>query len=764
MILFNVKYWSFPLLFSTICAVFLMCLVAASAQAQTITAIEVSGNERMERQTILSYLGMRVGDDLTDTSIDDGLKQLFATGFFADVRIFEQGGTVTVEVLENPIVNQVAFEGNNRIDDAELSKELQLRPRTVFTRARVQSDIARIQEVYRRTGRFSAKVEPKLIQLDQNRVDVVFEVEEGDKTTIRRVNFVNNSYFSDNELKAAIQSKESRWYRFLSSDDTYDPDRLEFDKELLRRHYLSNGFVDFSVTSAVAELGLNQEDFFLTFTVFEGQRFRFGTTSFENRIPNLSVDGFEKLLNFKEGNWYNNNLVEDTIKDINSAIDEQQISFVNVSPRLDIDRNNNIVNIAFVLTEGRRVFVERIDVTGNVRTLDRVIRRQFEFSEGDPFSREKLSKSEQNIRELDYFQDVNVKATPGDMPDRTNIEVNVSEKSTGELTIGAGFSSLDGPLADFRVRERNFLGRGQELSFGTTISGRRSEFDVSFAEPYFLERDLRAGIDVFHVTTDFQDESSYDQRRTGFSPSLTYPLSRNLRHNVRYRLLQNEITNVNATASRFIRDQAGERVTSAFGHTLTYDTRNSRMKPTEGHIVFLSNEIAGAGGDAKFFSTEVGGTAFHQFSKGWVFSVDGKVGHIAAFSGDEVAINDRYFLGGSTTLRGFDESGVGPRDINTKDSLGGRQYWKSTVELAFPIGVPEEYDISGHVFSDVGSVWNTPVTGVEVRDESSPRVAVGFGLSWGSPLGPIRVDFAKPVVKKDYDDERVFSFSFGTRF
>lgn len=738
-------------------------VMASSAYAEVIRRIEVLGTQRIEPKTVLSYLTVRSGDEFSNEALDESLKALYETGLFADVNLRQDTRTLVVEVVENPIINEVAFEGNQRIEDEKLVAETRLKPRSVFTKAKVQADVTRIQEVYRRSGRFAAKVEPQLIVLDQNRVNLVFEIDEGPQTRIKRVTFVNNKAFTDSQLRNVVASAEEAWYRFLSSDDSYDPDRIEFDKELLRRYYNENGYADFNVTSAIAELSQDREGFFLTFTVDEGPRYKFGKVTIANRLEDLSIAGFEDELFMSEGDWYDSTDVDDTVESLTRAAEDQLFPFVRVVADKQFNREANTIDVNFVIQEGARVYVDRIEINGNVRTMDKVIRREFQLSEGDPFNRDRLRESETRIRDLNFFEDVVVETTPGDAPDQTNIIVNVEEKSTGELSIGAGFSTADGPLADFSIRERNFLGRGQEVGISTTLAGERSQIDLSFVEPYFLGRDLRFSSNVFHVTRDLQDESSYDQQKTGLGFGLGYPLSKHLRHSLNYRIINNKISDVDNTASFFIRAQEGERLTSAVSHTLTYDTRNSKLDPTEGFTVNLMNEVAGLGGDAKFFNTEIGGTYYKPIYETWILSLSGRGGYITPYGDDEVAVNDRFFLGDSS-FRGFESSGIGPRDVATDDALGGTQYYKGTVEMAFPIGMPEEYGIKGHAFSDFGSLWDVPSKGPTVRDDSTLRVSAGMGVSWKSPLGPIRLDFATPIKDEEYDLDQLVSFSFGTRF
>lgn len=739
-------------------------LHTSAAYAETVEKIRIEGAERIEPATVMTYLDIQPGDDLTQDRLNQSLKTLFGTGLFADIDFYMQNRDLVVQVVENPVINKIAFEGNKQLKNEDLLAEIRLRPRVVFTRTKVQTDVERLLELYRLSGLFSAKIEPKIIKLDQNRVNLVFEIYEGPKTRIRNISFLGNQQFSNAKLESVIRSREAAWYRFLSANDKYDPDRLAFDRELLRRFYMNSGYADFQITSAVAELSQDRKDFFLTFTLEEGERYRIGKISVENNVQELQADWVRSLINLKEGAWYNAEAVEDTVVELTTEIGNRQYAFVDVRPRVERRRADKQIDLVFVVNESAKAFVNNININGNVRTLDQVVRREMLLVEGDPFNRTRIQKSKQNIKDLDFFEEVEVRAVPTAVEDKVDIEIDVQEKSTGELMIGGGFSTADGPLADFRLRERNFLGKGQTLDFSTTLSSVRTEFEFGFTEPYFLNRDLQAGFNVFHITRDLQDVSSYDRKQTGGRMFTDYPLAKNLRQTLSYRLEKNEITNVQPTASLFIQLQQGKRVTSAIGQRLTYDTRNSTTDPTEGGIFRFDTELAGLGGDARYVSTRIGGNYYWPLTKQWIVSVLGEAGHIVAFGGQTVQINERFTLGG-TNLRGFERSGVGPRDFATSDALGGNTFYRGSAEVGFPLGLPEEFQIRGHLFSDFGSLWGIDGSGAGlVGEDAALRLSVGAGVSWKSPLGPIRVDVTAPILKEDFDITQVLSFSFGTSF
>jgi outer membrane protein insertion porin family len=735
---------------------------AATAQDSMIESVLVEGNERIEAETVRSYMAIGPGDAYDSDAVNDSLKRLFDTGLFADVAIRREGSALVVRVVENPIINRVAFEGNDAIGDDELGAEIQLQPRVVYTRPRVQSDLQRLTEIYRRSGRFAVSVEPKVIQLPQNRVDLVFEIDEGPVTEVEVINFVGNTRFSDSALRDEIQTVENAWYRFATSADTYDPDRLTFDRELLRRFYLSNGYVDFRVISAVAELMPDRSGFIVTFSLEEGERYRVSAIDIRSRLRDLAAEDLRPAVEMEEGDWYDADQVEDTLVALTEAVGSRGYAFVDVSPQVEPNREARSVDVIFDVDEGPRVYVERIEITGNARTLDEVIRREFRLAEGDAHSTALIRRSRQRIMNLGFFRQVDIEASEGSAPDRTILTVDVSEVPTGELSFGAGVSSAEGVLGDISIRERNLLGQGQELRLGLTVSESRQEIDLSFTEPYFMDRDVAAGFDVFRRTVDLQDESSYDRETIGFSVRAGYPLAERLRHTVAYSLKRDEVSDFAADTSRFIREQEGESTTSAISNRLTYDLRDSRIDPTEGFYVRFGQEVAGLGGDTQFLKHTLTYGHFFPIADGWVLSGVLRGGHIVGLD-DDVRIVDRFFLGGRT-LRGFEPSGVGPRDAETDDSLGGNLFYSVTGELGFPLGLADELNLRGAIFVDVGSLTEIDVSGDELLDEASPRLSAGVGLNFRSPIGPIRLDFSQALIKEDFDRTENFRFSFGTRF
>jgi len=728
----------------------------------TIESIRIEGTQRIENETVLSYFGIRTGDVFDPERIDTGLKKLFATGLFKDVAIRREGNTLVINVVENPIINRIAFEGNRRIKDEDLQAELQLRPRIVFTQTRVQSDVQRILELYRRSGRFAATVEPKIIPLEQNRVDLVFEINEGPLTGVKAIEFIGNKVFSDGDLKDVITTTESRWWRFLSTTDNYDPDRLAADQDLLRRFYLSEGYADFRVLSAVAELAPEGDGFVITITLEEGERYKFGEQNVETTLKNLDPEKLKKELTTKAGNWYDASEIDKTTSRLSDLVGELGYAFVDVRPKTVVDRQNNTIAITYEIREGPRVYVERIDIHGNLRTRDKVIRREFRVVEGDAFNTSKIRRSRQRLENLGFFSKVDLQTKPGSAADQVVIDVDVTEQSTGELSLGAGFSTTEGPFGDVSLRERNLLGNGQDLRLGFRLSARRSRLDLSFTDPYFLDRDIAAGFDLYTTTADYSSESSYEQDTIGGSLRGAFDVSENLRETVRYTLRRDNVHNVKDDASEVIQDEEGDSWRSYVSNEYFYDRLNNRNTPTEGYYARLQNDLAGFGGDTRFLRTSVGAGYYWPITGSWIGSLRSEIGYIFGL-GDDVTVVDRFFLGGDS-FRGFSTRGVGPRDSDTDDSLGGNLLYSGTAELSFPLGLPEELGLRGRVFSDFGAVTGLDNSSDNVDDSAAPRVSVGTGLTWRSPLGPIALDFAVPVLKESFDKVEQFRFSFGTRF
>ena len=753
---------------------------ARVAPGGTISAIKVEGNQRIEEGTIRSYMLVQPGDPFDPERIDRSLKTLFATGLFQDVSLRRDGDTLVVKVQENPIVNRIAFEGNRKLNDEQLRGELQLRARAVYTPQLAQADRQRILDLYARRGRFAATVTPKIIRLDQNRVDVVFEINEGDTTLVSRIAFVGNHAFSENRLREVINSREQAFYRILSSSDQYDPEKINFDKELLRRFYLKNGFADFEVRDATAELSPDRRAFFVTFTITEGERYTVGQVSIDSKLRNLKGEELTPLLQIAPGDTYDGDIVERTTQAIQDAVQNRGYAFVDVKPRIARDRAKKTVDLVFDVTEGPRVYVERIDISGNTRTKDKVIRREFRLAEGDAFNAATVRRSRQRLQDLGYFNSATVTPSPGSAADRAVLNTVVDEKATGELTLGGGFSTDAGALVNVGLRERNLVGTGVDASINGVLAQRRSQLDLSITDPYFLERNLVAGIDLFDVNNNNQDIAAYNESRLGGALRLGYEFNEHLRQAWTYSLVSRRIFDVQQGASIYIQNQAGTTLLSQIGQTLALDYRDSRTEPHEGFLIRLGTDFAGLGGTARYVRTKLDGTYYIPLERftgdaDWGIAISAGGGYLAQL-GREERIIDRFFLGGDN-LRGFQSGGAGPHAIGTpalggttNDSIGGRLIYTQSTELRFPLPISADLGLSGRAFVDVGSLSEVtrlgPINGVvpQVVASPTPRVGTGVGVSWKTPFGLINIDIAQAVVKRPYDQTQVFRFGFGTRF
>jgi outer membrane protein insertion porin family len=786
---------------------------AGAAKAQEATAapvvsrirqVIVQGNQRLEAGTVQSYLLLGPGDPFDPQLMDLSLKTLFATGLFADISIQEQNGALLVSVIENPIINRVIFEGNRALKEDKLRDEIGARPRAIFTRARVQNDVQRIIELYRQSGRFAATVTPKIAEQPQNRVDLIFEVTEGPVTDVRRINFVGNVIFTDAELRRVLATEESRWWKFLTSNDNYDPDRMEYDRELLRQYYGDKGYADFRVVSSVAELTPDRKNFYITFTVDEGIRYRFGEISVESELDALDTDVLLALLTIKKGKLYKNKSIEDAVDGLTFAAGATGYAFVEVRPKSTRNRDTRTVDVVFQVNEGPRVYIERIDIVGNTRTLDDVIRREIQLMEGDAFNRALLDRSRNLIRRLGFFKEVEIKEQAGSRPDRAVVQVEVEEQPTGELSFGAGFSSVDSFLLDISISERNFRGRGQFLRFAVSASSRRQSADIRFTEPRFLGRNMSAGFDLFNIRSDFLREASFQTQSFGGGIRFGLPITANSSLFLRYTLRNDTITaperiqtdlfgnpvlNPDGTpvlecvASDQICSQIGSRLTSLVGFTLRWDRKNDPITPTRGFDVSLDQDFAGFGGDVRFLRTRVTANAYRGIVKNFILSAHLNAGYITGWGGDDVRINDRFFKGG-ISFRGFDVAGIGPRIVElvpdgaggtteiARDALGGKAFAIGSLELSFPLGLPEEYGIKGALFSEFGTLGNldandkivSDTTRFVVRDPLAIRASAGVSIFWDSPFGPVRFDFSHVFRQESYDDVKTFRFSQTTRF
>ena len=758
--------------------------LSALAQGAAIQNIRVEGNKRVEPETIRSYLTFSPGDAYDPAQIDESLKVLFATGLFQDVRIRRDGSTIVIVIVENPIVSRVAFEGNREIDDETLKSEVQLKSRAVYTRARVQGDVQRILNLYRRQGLYGAQVDPKIINLDTNRIDVVFEISEGKATKVRSINFIGNSAFSDSQLRYIISTTQTNILSFLKGTNVYDQDRLNLDRELLRQFYMKSGYADARILSATADLDPGGRGFFITFTIEEGERYRFGAIEVESALPSLNTSLLGPYILVKSGKWFNSEKVEKTTEALTLGVSLQGYAFGQVKTRVDRDPSARTVNLVFVIEEGPRIYIERINIVGNIRTEDQVIRRQFRLAEGDAFNRLLVELARKRLRALGFFKTVEVEAETGSAPDRVVLLVKVVEQPSGELSFGAGYSTSEGVIGDIAVTERNLMGKGQYVRLGFSGSLDRAQVDFSFTEPYFLDRNLSAGFDLFHKEVNLQDEASFSQRDTGGNLRLGFPVADNTQMGLRYRYVQQDIFDVAANASLAVKEAEGESVVSSIGYTVAYDSRNIPSNPTYGYFASFSQDFAGVGGDVNYIRSVVDARAYRPLTNKITLVGRAQAGNIQGWGGEEVRLTDLFFKGGET-IRGFKRAGYGPRDACespitgdrvpncSKDSLGGELFWATTAEVRFPFPyIPDSLGMQGAIFVDAGSLWQASGLALDavadegsfILDSTDVRLSTGFSIIWQSPLGPLRADFAEALLKADFDKTEFFRFGASTNF
>ncbi len=723
--------------------------------------VVVQGNNRLDSSVIIRDSLI----DLNNTKPKDlsvAIKNLYKTGYYENVNIFKQNNIIFINVKENPLIDQISIEGNKEISDEIMLAELESKPRSVFSTDMIKNDVKKIQNIYKRSGYFSTFVEPKYIRLDQNRVNLVYEVFEGKEATVKKINFINNNVFSDSTLRDVVSTSEFRWYEFWGSNDRFDRDRISYDKDLLKEYYFKNGYIDFRVISANSSLVKNKKDFIVNFNLSEGKRYRIENVSVNSSIRRLSEQKLISLLEIQPGDWYNTDTIDKSIKNINEKTSELGYAFVDVIPRIKKSKKNSVV-ITFDIDQGSKIYIDRINIKGNIKTEDKVIRRELELVEGDPFNSLKLRQSEKNVKTTGLFDNVEIKFDELVGTNKSKIDVEVTERSTGEFSVGAGFSSLDGALGNIGVKESNVFGQAKELSLQLGLSTRRSSIDLSYTDPYFLDSDVAAGIDIFNVRRNNKTYSGYKHNILGFKLRAGYELLDDFRHISSYTLKRDKIHDIDNQTSLFIKEQEGKRTNSIIGQAFVYDKLNDRLNPTDGFRIRMDLDFYGLVGDSEHFSTELKIANFYRISDSGGFYIGSffEAGYIASIK--EVKINDRFLISGDQ-IRGFKNQGLGPRDTSTGDALGGEIYYLARNELNFPLGLPDELGVNGLAFLDIGTIYNTSSSGGLVKDEAKLRASAGVGLTWISPFGPVKFFLSKPFLKENYDKKEIFRFSFGTTY
>lgn len=739
---------------------------SAAAQEYVFNTITVEGNERIEPATVLSYAAIPRGKPITAGALSEAYHRLVDSGLFAEVELKPQGNRLVIAVRENPVINRISFEGNRRLKDEDLEKIIESKSRRVYSPAKAEADAARIADAYRQQGRIAATVTPKVIRVEGNRIDLVFEIAEGNIIEIERVSFVGNRHFSDWRLRRVIGSKQAGLFRRLIRSDTFIEDRIAFDRQVLTDFYNSRGFIDFKVLSVTPELTRTRDAFYLTFKVQEGQQFRFGKIDVTSSLPGVDPDEFRKVVKIRPGKVYSPVLVDQAIRRLERLATQKGLTFVRADPRIRRNDADQTLDIEFQLVRGPRIFVERIDIEGNTATLDKVIRRHFRLAEGDPFNPREIRDAAERIRALGFFSNVDVTTREGSAPDQVIVDVNVEEQPTGTLSFGLSYGVQTGPAIALSFTETNFLGRGQtvRLSLDTGTDNRNLGF--TFIEPYLLDRDLKLGLTAWYQTTTQQDEA-YDTELAGFSPSLEFPVSENGRLKLAYKIARDRISNVSASSSPILLAEAGTQWTSSLAYTYSYDTRVTGIDPNAGVLLRVGQEFAGLGGDTKFIRTTALVAAERKvLQENVTLRAEIEGGAITSLGNTTTRVTDRFFLT-SSRMRGFERNGVGPRDLTVAnlDALGGNYFAVTRLEAEFPLGLPVEYGMTGGVFLDIGSVWGLDNTnGGAVDDSMHLRSAVGFSIFWDTQIGPLRFNFSKAIKKESYDREQRFDLTISTRF
>lgn len=754
--------------------------IADSAAAAVASSVQVSGNQRVDAETIRTYITIKPGQSYGAAEIDESLKILYGTGLFSDVSISQRGGTLVVVVVENPIINSVVFQGNKKVKTNILEQLVDARSRGMLSDAKIETDVRRIEDYYARSGRSGAQVSVQILPLADNRVDVVFSIVEGGRTGVASITFVGNSAFSSSRLSRIVQTRTTNWLSWLNKRDIYSDEKLQADQELLRRFYLEHGYADFQVLGAEAVFDEAQGKYFVTFTVEEGPKYTFGEILIDSSIPGVDPAALMGFVRTKSGRTFNAAHVEQTTEALTIELARMGYVFAQVRPRGDRDYTNNVISITYIIDEGPRAYVERIEIRGNTKTRDYVIRREFDLAEGDAYNRVLVARAERRLRDLGYFSQVAISTEPGSSPDKVILVVYVQDQSTGSFSVAAGVSTSDGLIAEIALEETNFLGRGQQLRISVGGGVDEQIYNLSFTDPYFLGSRISAGFDLYRSESTATSTRPFTSTSTGGAVRLGFKLTEELDAQLNYKLVQSDTSysegaiscNTAGTAQELSSCYfpRGSRLTSSAGYVVTYNNLDSKIDPHEGFYLRAAQDFAGIGGDARFVRT-TGEARYYQPilpDSDIVGMLRVQGGNITGL-GQPVAIADNFFKGGET-IRGFAPIGYGPRD-NTSGSpgvaIGGKNYVAGTAEIMFPLPmVPPDFGLRGAVFADAGLLFgvDNPGGGVTYFNDTALRSSVGGSIIWASPFGAIRFDIAQAINKQSYDETQMFRLGAGTAF
>jgi outer membrane protein insertion porin family len=751
---------------------------AAAAQAASFSSVSVSGNVRVESSTISDYLGIKAGQSYSAADLDEAVKRLYSTGLFSDVNIKQSGKTLSIVVVENSVINQVLFKGNKKIKDAILGQRVQLKSGTSLDQNLLEQDAETVREAYRNIGRADVVVNPTTVDLGEGRINVVFDIQEGARTKITTINFVGNSAFGDRRLQEVISTKRSNFLSFISRNDVYDEERLKADEEALRRFYFNKGYADFQVVSSSADLDETTNKYTINITVEEGERYKFGAISVESSVEGVTSEDLAGAIETKQGSNYSAKDVEDSLLGISERVASKGFAFAQVTPRGDRDFANRTINIVYTVDQGTRAYVERIEVRGNDKTRDYVIRREFDLAEGDAFSPIAIQRAKRRLEATGFFERVEISTAPGAEADQIILVVDVVEKSTGEFSIGAGYStggSNAGVNLEAGVTERNFLGRGQFLKLSAGGGKDNKTYNLSFTEPYFLGYRISAGFDIFKNINNFNKgtTTAYDVSRTGASVRFGLPITEQLSSQVAYNFVSEDyVKGTSNTAGFPTYIPGGKWIKSSLSYALIFDTIDDKNNPHQGLYAKFNQEYAGIGGDARWLNSTIKATYYHTLSEeyNWVGLVSGGAGHINTFgtngpaaSANGIRVGD-LFKADSDIVRGFDYNGFGPK-IGT-DFIGGTTYFSASAEVQFPLpAIPESVGLKGALFADAGTLYGSPFTDATLTNTGLKwRASVGASVLWASPFGPLRLDYALPVKKEVGDQIQNFNIGISTKF
>lgn len=748
----------------------------AQAQDYRFSAVTVNGNARVDTATIITYMGIERGQALSKGELNAAYQNLVASGLFESVEISPRGSTLTIDVVEYPTINQISIEGNKRLKDPALMSVVRSQPRFVYNPTTAEQDAASMVEAYEIGGRLAATVTPKIIRRSDNRVDLVFEITEGKTVDIERLSFVGNRVFSDTRLRRVLATKQAGIFRTFVKSDTFVADRIEFDKQVLGEYYAARGFIDFNVTSVTSELARERDGIFITFRISEGQQFSFGRLSVSSEIASIDPQTYTKLIKAKTGKDYSPARVEAAITRMENKALKDGLDFVRIEPRVVRNDRERSLDIDFVLVRGPRVFVERIDIEGNTTTLDRVVRQQFRTVEGDPFNPREIRQSADRVRALGYFETADVNTREGSTEDSVIVDVDVVETTTGSLNFGVAYSTGDGPGLSVGYTQTNLLGRGQTFSFNFNTVDEEQSYIMSFTEPYLFGRDLRFDIDLGRTTTT-NDSQFYTTQRDSISPAIDFPISERGRLGLRYRWTDTDLSDTSADSSQLVTVDEGTRVDNSFGYFYSFDSRRSKIDEDSAYVLRFGQNFGFNDDDPFMQATVLAGAETSVFDDLVTVRAIFEGGVVKVYNNGTTKVYDR-FNQNTRRMRGFENLGIGPVDLNAvnQDPLGGNMFAVLRLEADFPLGLPEEYGITGSLFLDTGSIWGLddtlggptdaacPVTDCNVDDAFHIRSAIGFGINWETPIGPLRFNFSKALIKEDYDLEQPFELTVSTKF